>query len=395
MITGFILQGFAQDVVLTNPASPWTVPAGVTSIKVEVWGGGGAGGGSWGSQGNGGGGGGGAYHYNTLAVLPGQIYTITIGAGGSGGGNADGGNGNPTTVTGLGGSVTANGGSGGKTGTYANGVGGSGGTGGTFNGGTGGTASGNGAGGGGGAGNNGNGGNGGNASTGSGGLGYPNALPYIGGTGGAYRSSNGNGNVGSTPGGGGGGSSSGTLATNSGGGGGAGQVVITYTACAAPSISGQPTNQAASAGSSITFSVTATGTGLTYQWRKGTIHINGATGASYTINPVATADAATNYNVVITGACGTITSNNASLTVYELPMASVTNQTNLTCFASANGEITIQANGGSGTGYEFSINNGATYVSGANPYTFTGLSAGIPYRVRVKDSNGSQSPAIP
>ena len=38
----------AQTVVL-NPASPFTIPAGVTSIKVEVWGGGGGGGGANGS----------------------------------------------------------------------------------------------------------------------------------------------------------------------------------------------------------------------------------------------------------------------------------------------------------------------------------------------------------
>ncbi len=35
--------GWGQTVVV-NPTSPWIVPAGVTSIKVEVWGGGGAGG---------------------------------------------------------------------------------------------------------------------------------------------------------------------------------------------------------------------------------------------------------------------------------------------------------------------------------------------------------------
>ena len=59
-----ILHGFGQTVVVTNPASPWSVPAGITSIKVEVWGGGGGGGGcnsvlgtSYGS-----GGGGGAYN---------------------------------------------------------------------------------------------------------------------------------------------------------------------------------------------------------------------------------------------------------------------------------------------------------------------------------------------
>ena len=44
LMFGFVQQSFAQ-IVITNPTSPWTVPAGVTSIKVEVWGGGGAGGG--------------------------------------------------------------------------------------------------------------------------------------------------------------------------------------------------------------------------------------------------------------------------------------------------------------------------------------------------------------
>src|SRR5205085_1499077 len=39
--------GLSQTVVV-NPTSPFTVPAGVTSIKVEVWGGGGGGGGGTG-----------------------------------------------------------------------------------------------------------------------------------------------------------------------------------------------------------------------------------------------------------------------------------------------------------------------------------------------------------
>jgi hypothetical protein len=84
-----------------------------------------------------------------------------------------------------------------------------------------------------------------------------------------------------------------------------------------------------------------------------------------------------------------------TITVAEAPMASVTNRSDLTCFASADGTITIQASGGSGSGYQFSIDNGANYASGPNPYTFSGLSAGVEYRVRVKDSIGIESPAIP
>ena len=85
----FTNDGFGQTTVVTNPTSPWTVPVGVTSIKVEVWGGGGGGGGC----GNGsltnsaaGGGGGGAYSTSTLTVSSGQTYTISTTSGGGGGG---------------------------------------------------------------------------------------------------------------------------------------------------------------------------------------------------------------------------------------------------------------------------------------------------------------------
>jgi hypothetical protein len=68
-------------------------------------------------------------------------------------------------------------------------------------------------------------------------------------------------------------------------------------------------------GTSATFSVTATGTGLTYQWKKGGTNISGATSSSYTINPVVIGDAG-DYTVVVSGACGSpVTSNTAVLTV--------------------------------------------------------------------------------
>jgi hypothetical protein len=89
-----------------------------------------------------------------------------------------------------------------------------------------------------------------------------------------------------------------------------------------PVIVTQPVNQTLCALSSVSFSVTATGTGLTYQWRKGTSNltnggtISGATSSTLTINPVNTSDAASNYNVVVSGTfLPSVTSNNASLTV--------------------------------------------------------------------------------
>jgi len=63
-----------------DSSTSWTVPAGVTSVDVECWGGGAGGGAS--SNGEGGGGGG-AYSKSTLSVTPSDSHQINIGAGGS------------------------------------------------------------------------------------------------------------------------------------------------------------------------------------------------------------------------------------------------------------------------------------------------------------------------
>jgi hypothetical protein len=62
----------------------WTVPAGVNSIRVQVWGHGGGGGSGQNSVNGGGGGGAGGYVDATITVTPGQVYPITVGLGGGG-----------------------------------------------------------------------------------------------------------------------------------------------------------------------------------------------------------------------------------------------------------------------------------------------------------------------
>jgi len=99
---------------------------------------------------------------------------------------------------------------------------------------------------------------------------------------------------------------------------------------AAPNIITGPVNQIACVGGSADFSVTATGVGNSYQWRKGTTNlinggnISGATSDRLTINPIIISDIASNYNVVITGICspkGT-KSSDASLSCVETGTAS-------------------------------------------------------------------------
>ena len=105
-------QSFAQTII--NTSGTYTVPAGVTSITVMTWGGGGGGGGGNSGctqQGVGSGGGGGGFAQSTLAVTPGEVYTVTIGAGGAAGANnANGGAGGTTIFTGPGGTISATGG---------------------------------------------------------------------------------------------------------------------------------------------------------------------------------------------------------------------------------------------------------------------------------------------
>jgi trimeric autotransporter adhesin len=101
--------------------------------------------------------------------------------------------------------------------------------------------------------------------------------------------------------------------------------------CTPPAITTQPSALSRCSGTSATFTVTATGSDLTYQWRKGTTNISGATTASYTISNPATTDAG-DYNVVITNGCGTVTSANATLTVTALPVITTQPNNVTSCF---------------------------------------------------------------
>src|SRR5580693_8147321 len=75
-------------VTLTSSStSPWTCPAGVTSVEVQCWGEGGdgaSGGGGTPHHGGGGGGGGEFAQELTVGVTPTNGYTFTIGSGGTG-----------------------------------------------------------------------------------------------------------------------------------------------------------------------------------------------------------------------------------------------------------------------------------------------------------------------
>ena len=86
-----------------------------------------------------------------------------------------------------------------------------------------------------------------------------------------------------------------------------------------PAIITQPTSLTVTTGTPASLSVTASGSAtLTYQWMKNGAVILGATNSAYTITATTTADAAS-YSVFVANSAGSVTSNNATLTVNAAP----------------------------------------------------------------------------
>ena len=133
--------------------------------------------------------------------------------------------------------------------------------------------------------------------------------------------------------------------------------------CAAPLITSQPSSQTACERASTSLSVSATGAGLTYQWRKNSTNLTGATSETLTLNNVGAGDAGL-YDCVISNPCGaSVTSNAATLTVstYSLSLPGQS-------FPSAGGNSSLNVLVGGACGW--------TAVSNSGWITITGGAAG-------------------
>lgn len=132
----------------------------------------------------------------------------------------------------------------------------------------------------------------------------------------------------------------------------------TVTIITAPSISANPSSQAICLGSSVTFSVTASGSSPTYQWRKNGVNIGGATSSSYTIASVAAGDAA-NYDVVVSVAgCSSVTSTAATLSINSLPTVY-----SVTGGGTACSSVTVGLSG-SQSGVNYTLSPSGTIIAG-------------------------------
>src|SRR5262249_49483311 len=94
-------------------------------------------------------------------------------------------------------------------------------------------------------------------------------------------------------------------------------LVTTTVTCFPPVVNSGPVSVTNCVGTTATFNVDASGTGLNYQWYRGTSILSGKTASSLVLSNVSVGDAG-NYSVVVSGTCGNTITNSATLTVVPL-----------------------------------------------------------------------------
>ena len=171
-------------------------------------------------------------------------------------------------------------------------------------------------------------------------------------------------------------------------GGGAGTPI-------APTITTQPNNQSVKAGDPATFTVVATGSAtLAYQWKKNGADISGATSSSYTTPATSSADTGTTFSVSVSNSAGTVTSNQATLTVTVTPGAPSigTQPANQSVVQGSTATFMVVAKGDAPLGYQWKKNGtdipGATSSSYTTPATSLADSGAV-YSVVVGNGAGS------
>ncbi len=158
-----------------------------------------------------------------------------------------------------------------------------------------------------------------------------------------------------------------------------------------PAITQHPASLSVNAGQNAQFTVTATGTGLAFEWQRNGVTIPGAPNApTYVLANVTGPDNAAIFRVRATNLGGSVTSNPATLTVFTTP-AITQHPANTTVNVGQAATFQVTATGG-GLAYQWQRNgvaipgapSAASYTTGA---TVAGDN-GATYRVRVSNAAG-------
>ena len=172
-----------------------------------------------------------------------------------------------------------------------------------------------------------------------------------------------------------------------------------------PVISAQPQNVSVCSGNNATFSVTATGLNVTYQWQLSTDgganfnNIGGATSSSYTVTGVTLGMNNYRYRCIVSACPPSVTSNAGILTVATGPSVTAQPANSAVC-ENANTSFTVGGSGGATFQWQLSTDGGANYnnIAGATNATLniTAVTASMNnYRYRcMLTSAGCGVPAV-
>ncbi|MBI5372453.1 MAG: M36 family metallopeptidase [Sphingobacteriales bacterium] len=153
---------------------------------------------------------------------------------------------------------------------------------------------------------------------------------------------------------------------------------VTVTVFQPAAISTQPANQTVCEGANALFSVTATGSSLSYQWQLSTdngttwVNIVGANSSTYTEANTSTSQSGRRYRVIISNTCNTVTSNAATLTVNALtPVVATDLWTRRICLSDTLVPLVGTPAGGSWSGIGVSGFNFIPGATAVGTYTLT------------------------
>ena len=156
------------------------------------------------------------------------------------------------------------------------------------------------------------------------------------------------------------------------------------TVNSAPAISTQPQDVTLCAGSNYTFSVTAAGSNINYQWQEdaggGFVNINnggiysGANSSSLTLSGITAGMNNYKYRCVVTGICSPQATSNSATLIVVTP-ASVSGHPNNSTICDG-GNTSFSVTGvGSGIIYQWQVNTGSGFVNLSNGGVYSGVNS--------------------